>query len=181
MDGWVEAKAGLRIAYSNQKINKRNNLLKKVKLNPSSSQSARSKLKDLNKEIKCYFFNQKSKSIRRNIVPSNSKSLWDAVRIAKDMNISNLPDIFTLNEIEIAKTKAPEAFAQFFHDKVEKIVRETLIDDGIHNGFKKVNSENKFFMTSADLSSLFELYSVLRHQDRRRNLCPCSVCGSGRQ
>ena len=83
------------------------------------------------------FFTQKSKSIRQNIVPSNSKSLWDAVRITKDMNISNLPDIFSLNNIEITKTEAPEAFAKFFHNKVDSIVNETLIDDNIHKWLQK--------------------------------------------
>ena len=38
--------------FIKQKINKQNNLLKKVKRNPTNSQSARSELKNLNKEIK---------------------------------------------------------------------------------------------------------------------------------
>ena len=132
-------------------INKRNNLLKKVKLNPTNSQSARINLKVLNKEIKCYFFNQKKKAVRKNIIPSNSKSLWDAVRIAKDINVTHLPDILFANNIEINNGKIPEAFAELFSNKVKNIANEVAIDNEIHNGFKKINSENQFFMSSADV------------------------------
>ena len=57
----------------------------------------------------------------------------------------------SVNNVELTKDKAPEAFAKFFHDKVNDIVNNTIIDENIHNGFKKLNSENLFFMSSTDL------------------------------
>ena len=137
--------------FIKRKINKRNNLLRKIKSNPTNSHSARIMIKQLNKEIKSYFFIQKTKSVRRNIIPSNSKSLWDAVRIAKDKNPENLPDTMFMNNIEIPKTEIPQAFADYFSNKVNIIVNEVTIDNEIYNGYKKVNSENKFFMSSTEI------------------------------
>ena len=93
-------------------------------------------LKLLNKEIKSFFHIQKSNSIRRNIIPSNSKSLWDAVRIAKDKNIQNLPDTLFLNETEIPKNETTQNFANFFSNKVNDIVGELAIDNEVYNGKK---------------------------------------------
>ena len=73
------------------KMNRRNNLLKKIKSNPTNSLSARDEVRTLNKEIKYFFFQSKGKSVRHGIIPGNSKSLWDAVKIAKDINSNSLP------------------------------------------------------------------------------------------
>ena len=48
--------------FIKHKINKRNNILRKIKSNPNNSQSAPMNLKLLNKEIKSYFHIQKSNS-----------------------------------------------------------------------------------------------------------------------
>ena len=58
------------------KINRRDRLLKKTIAN--NTLEKRSLLKTLNKEIKSFFLNAKSKKVRRSLVPGNSKSLWDA-------------------------------------------------------------------------------------------------------
>ena len=47
--------------------------------------------------------NEKTKNVRRDIIPRNSKTLWNAVNKAKDVNIP-LPD-------------QPNAFADFFKQK----------------------------------------------------------------
>ena len=39
-----------------------------------------------------------------------------------------------------------ETFAKFFHDKIETLSRGVNIDEGVYNGVKKVNPENKMFM-----------------------------------
>ena len=75
-----------------KKLNRRNNLLKKIKNNPHDSLGARTELKTLNKEIKTHFYHNKAASVRRGILPGNSKSLWDAVRISKDLNTTLMPD-----------------------------------------------------------------------------------------
>ena len=65
------------------KINKRNRLLKNLNRGPPNPE-IRSVIKALNKEIKIFFHKQKTILVRRGILPGNSKTLWDAVKIAKD-------------------------------------------------------------------------------------------------
>ena len=43
------------------------------------------KIKDLNKEIRKHFYIKRKENVRRKIIPGNSKSLWDAVKTAKDI------------------------------------------------------------------------------------------------
>ena len=48
------------------------------------------KIKALNKDLKTYYHTVKSKNVRRNVMPGNSASLWKAVKIAKDQNVSTM-------------------------------------------------------------------------------------------
>jgi hypothetical protein len=43
-------------------------------------------------EIKNHFVSIKRNNVRRGIIPGNIKTLWDAVNIAKDRNIEDLPE-----------------------------------------------------------------------------------------
>ena len=70
------------------KINLRNRLLKKLKILPNPDLNKR--VKNLNAEIRTYFHGQKKKKVRKGIIPGNSKSLWDAVKIA------NFPGVYQL-------------------------------------------------------------------------------------
>ena len=97
-----------------RKINRRNNLLKKIKHNPLVAPSARNEIKILNYDIKKYFYQIRGNSIRRNIIPGNSKSLWDAVKIAKDINLDPLPEEMYHNQNKISQSTLSGAFAQFF-------------------------------------------------------------------
>ena len=63
-------------------------MLRKLKTNPLNSLSARNEIKVLNKEIKKIYYLNKGNCIRRKILPGNSKSLWDAVKVAKDINLA---------------------------------------------------------------------------------------------
>ena len=55
-------------------------------------------------------------------MPENSRSLWSAVKIAKDTGINDIPQNVYLNGKKVAGNKVAESFAQFFDDKVSKIV-----------------------------------------------------------
>ena len=127
------------------KINKRNRLKKKLNthLNPNS---IRQEIKVLNKEIKSYFYKLKSKNVRKGIVPGNSKSLWDAVKKAKDVNIKNLPDILFKSKVKLSENDHAAAFADFFNAKVNTIITETQINPSVYNGVNKINVDNEFFM-----------------------------------
>ena len=126
------------------KINKRNRLTKKLKshLNPTS---IRNEIKSLNKDIKSYFHKIQAKNVCKSIIPGNSKSLWDAVKKAKDLNIDNLPETLFLNKIKQNPKDNASTFANFFSNKVKTIVNQTQIDPGVYNGVRKINVENNFF------------------------------------
>ena len=132
------------------KINKRNRLLKKLNLNPQNIE-VRSVIKQLNKDIKVFFFKQKQTQVRRGILPGNSKSLWDSVKIAKGVNIPSLPDNMSLNDNLIKNNDLPEAFANFFENKITQITSNTQISNNVYNGTKKVDHPNSFFMTDTDI------------------------------
>ena len=100
-------------------LNASKNLFKKFKVNPSVI--LKTKIKSFDTNIKFHFFQEKRKKVRRGILPGNSKSLWTAVRIAKDQNIESLPKTLYSNGIEIPKDNVAEAFAGFFDAKVKDI------------------------------------------------------------
>ena len=57
----------------------------------------------LNAEIKTIYFTQKRNSVRKGIVPGNSKSLWSAVKIYKDTGTNEIPSNMYLNDKKIPK------------------------------------------------------------------------------
>ena len=85
------------------------------------------------------------------ILPGNSKTLWDAVKIAKDQNVESLPDIMSINETKIKSCDLPMEFAKFFKDKISQITEQTIISDTVYNGKRKITQPNSFFMTDADI------------------------------
>ena len=57
-------------------------------------------LKKCNEEIKNPIQFKKSSSVRRKIIPGNSKYLWDAIKIAKDIKVAKLPEAMHLKTIK---------------------------------------------------------------------------------
>ena len=55
-----------------------------------------SKIKALNIEILAEIKKSKRASVRRGLVPGNSKSLWNAVNHAKDINHNEIPAVMRL-------------------------------------------------------------------------------------
>ena len=131
------------------KINRRDRLLKKTIAN--NTPEKRSLLKSLNYEIKNYFKQIKSKKVRRSLVPGNSKSLWDAVKIASDVNVTGLPDTLYQNGIELPKDKIADAFGDFFVHKVKTIIENTIIDPLVHNGHQKIQTHTEFPLNESDI------------------------------
>ena len=70
-------------------IFKRNRLLKSRKQN--SSEQLKMKINNLNAEIKSFYFSKKRDSVRKGILPGNSRSLWSAVKLAKDIGTNEIP------------------------------------------------------------------------------------------
>ena len=54
-------------------------------------------MRTLNREIKAHFHMKTKTNTRRSIVPGNSSSLWKAVKVAKDVNTNDLPNVMTIS------------------------------------------------------------------------------------
>ena len=72
-------------------------------------------------------------TLSRNIILGNSKSLWKAVNIAKDVNMESLPPKMFLNNILVEQSNLPDTFADFFKKKVNKIVESVNVDETVYN------------------------------------------------
>ena len=131
------------------KVSLRKRLLKNYKSNPN--QVTKDRIRNLNVEIKQFYTNQKKYYIQRSILPNNSKSLWKAVKIAKNVNIEKLPKEMHNNTVPINDSDLPNAFAEFFMTKTTNIVNDTITDDNVYNGKRKINVENHDFMLQSDV------------------------------
>ena len=132
-----------------RKLNMRKRLMKKLKLD--RTQETKCRLKNLSVEIKAHFTNEKKHKVRQGIMPGNNKSLWDAVKIAKDQNTDELPDEMNIDGMPIPTNEIAEEFAKMFEQKVKDIESTTNINDGVYNGNRKINEQNKNFMTASDV------------------------------
>ena len=94
------------------KINKRNGLLKSLKKNPTLD--LKLKNRDLNCEIRSHFFYKKKLFVRKGILPGNSKSLWKAIKIAKNTAHTIIPNNMTLINVNVTGCNIAENFAEFF-------------------------------------------------------------------
>ena len=90
---------------------------------------------------------QKTKNVRKGIIPGNSKSLWNAVKKAKDLNFNSIPENMTLNSNNIPIHELPDSFADFFVNKVKTITNECKIDNFVYNGTRKLNVNPNNFMS----------------------------------
>ena len=111
------------------KMNLRKRLLnrQKAKCTPMLSES----IKSFNKEIRGHFNKEKSRAVRKSIVPGNMRSLWKAVQIAKDVNTSFLPKVIYEEEQEIPEKYLPERFANFFDEKIQGLLYQTKIKNNV--------------------------------------------------
>ena len=139
------------------KLNKRKKLLQKYKTNKSSEIKAQIKI--LDKEMKSHFNSDKWKSVRREIRPGNSGSLWKAVKVARDVNVTTLPNSLYLEGTLVPNSEAPDTFASFFDNKIKKILQEVNIEEDVYNGKKMVHAIDKMFM---DENSIKECMLTLK-------------------
>ena len=133
------------------KIHLRKRLLKTLEKKPSNP--LRDRIKNLNIEIRHHFRSLKTKSIRRKITPGNSKSLWDAVRLAKNVNIQQLPQKMFKDNINIKNEDLPDEFANFFKSKVDNIVNAQIIKNDVFNGTQKLTPTDLDFMQESDVET----------------------------
>ena len=116
-----------------RKTNRRNNLLKKRK-SRNLNETEKEELKKINKSIKSFYYEERKLKVRRRIVPGNNKSLWDAVKIAKDVEPTPLPPTIIKDSVSYERKDAATAFAQFFEEKVKKLEADLKVRDVVENG-----------------------------------------------
>ena len=132
--------------------NRRNYLLKKRK-RTGPNENEKKELSSLNKFIRNYHYQERKQNIRRKIKPGNSKSLWDAVKIAKDVEPTHLPSEMFKDGICYNREKMSTAFADHFINKVSALEADLKISEGVYNGSKMLNSTEFNFMTEVAVNS----------------------------
>ena len=128
------------------KLNRRSHLLKKRK-HHTQQEHEKDELKTLNKYIRNYYYDERKMHVRRKIIPGNNKSLWDAVKIARDIEPTPLPSILTRDGKSYDRMAAPTAFSEYFKSKISVLEESATIDEEMWNGERIINSENINFMT----------------------------------
>ena len=71
-------------------------------------------------------------------MPGNTKSLWNVLNLAKDINPNTIPQNMTENNIDIVPYDLSDAFAQFFDKKVKSIVETCRVENNVYNSLKKM-------------------------------------------
>ena len=59
------------------------------------------------------------------------KTLWDSVRIAKDLSIESIPIIMFRDNIEVENCKLADSFACFFDYKVKRILESSVVCNNV--------------------------------------------------
>ena len=119
-----------------RKLNLRNRLLKVLKKKPSLELKKR--VKNLNVEIRSHFYSLKKSNVRRNIIPGNCKSLWDAVKTAKNGGVDCLPEKMTIGNVTVLGNERCNFFADYFESKVKAITDSTVVDPCVFIGDRKL-------------------------------------------
>ncbi len=122
------------------KLNRKSHLLKKRK-HHIQTKHEKKELKALSKFIRHYNNEERRMHVRRKIIPGNNKSLWDAVKIARDIKPTHLPPILTRNGISYDRLAALTTFSEYFKSKISALEESTSIDEEVWNGEKIINPD----------------------------------------
>ena len=140
------------------KINKKRRLLKLFKI--TKNPNLQTKISALNSEILMELKNSKKACVRRSLVAGNSKSLWNAVNYARDININDIPQAMKLEGKLINNLDLSNSFAEYFDNKVKKIVESCRVDEEVYNGNCKVTCPSLNFMTLENISRAMKSIKV---------------------
>ena len=104
------------------------------------------RIKEIDNELKFYYHNNRARTIRRCIKPGNSKSLWTAVKCAKDQNHNGLPATMLESGVEIPKANLPDRFANYFDKKIKDVIGRIELDENVYNGNKRLECRDVDFI-----------------------------------
>ena len=142
---------GKNSAMLKKKLNRRSYLLKKRKRSIQKEEE-REELTNLNKYIKNFYYEERRQHVRKKIIPGNNKSLWDAVKIAKDIEPTPLPTTVSKEGINYTGGDVPVAFSNFFKSKIVNLGKNLTTTEGVYNGRTFIKSEEVNFMTADRVS-----------------------------
>ncbi len=115
------------------KLNRRSHLLKKQK-HHTQKEHEKGELKTLNKYIRNYYYDERRTHVRRKIIPGNNKSLWDVVKIVRDIEPTPLPTMLTRDGKSYDGMAAPTAFSEYLKTKISVLEESAMIDEEMWNG-----------------------------------------------
>ena len=158
-------------------IQKKRRLLKILKLTKDMSVGLR--IKALNVEIVAKTKGIKRSNVRRCLIPGNSKSLWNAVNLAKDLNPSSIPSNMNLGGLEIKENDLSDAFVEFFDIKVKNIAISCKVDDNVYNGRRKIYSEPENFINQINVMNALRSIKIKNSEGYDR--IPQRILNEGRE
>ena len=124
---------------------KRKNMFRNAQRRNSESLLTKCKLMD--KKIRLMENRDRKSKVRAKMKPGDQRSLWEAVKLAQLKEDSSLPLVMNLAE-KSAKTNSGKAnlFAEHFQNKVQTIVEEVRISNGVYNGARKITEPADSFV-----------------------------------
>ena len=123
----------------------------------------KSRISNLNCEIRAHFFAKRKFKVRKGILPGNSKTLWSAVNIAKNNGHNVIPENMCQNNVPVVNIS--ESFAEFFDKKVSNIVNQTVISDNVYSGRRKIHAEVEMFMTEFNINDCIKSLKIKNTED----------------
>ena len=93
-------------------------------------------------------------------MPGSSKSLWTAVKLAKDIGAEQIPTKINLKGIPVEGSGISDCFATFFDEKIKNTVEKVEIDNDVYNGRAKMDASNLNFMTKPDIIACIKMLKV---------------------
>ena len=125
---------------------RRKNLFKNAQRRRSAEGMKRCRIMD--KQIRRLDFQNQRNKIRQKLKKGDSATLWEAVNIAKGNPSNGVPEVIvTQTGQRVSGVERPQAFADYFQEKVKNIMDETLIPDNPDYGTKKVTVTNELFFS----------------------------------
>ena len=125
---------------------KRKNLFKNAQRRNSARDLKR--CREMDKEIRRMDHLNRRNKIRQKLKKGDSATLWEAVRLAKGNPSNNIPQTLVTNTgRRCTGEERPQAFADYFGEKVNKIKNETMVPGNPDLGVKKITVDCSFFFT----------------------------------
>ena len=89
--------------------------------------------------------------IRNKIYNDSGNSIWKAVKSAKNQSPNDIPNNLSVGGADVDPLRVADAFAAYFHDKVETLKSNTIVNPDVYNGKNKLIVTNRPFMTESDV------------------------------